>query len=136
MASVAKIILQRLALGVLTLFIVSIVIFTAVNLLPGDFAQLILGQGATPEAVDAIRKDLGLDQPPVTRYLQWLGNALQGDLGNSFAQANFASFVGSDGSTNLASVAGQIGPRFENTIFLALIKPIQELMLGLIFNDC
>ena len=119
MASVIRIIIQRLALGVLTLFIVSIVIFTAVNMLPGDFAQLILGQGATPEAVEAIRKDLGLDQAPITRYLQWLGSALQGDLGNSFAQANFASFVGADGSTNMASVAGQIAPRFENTMFLA-----------------
>ena len=136
MASVLRIILQRLALGVLTLFIVSIVIFTAVNLLPGDFAQLILGQGATPEAVEAIRKDLGLDQPPITRYFQWLGNALQGDLGNSFAQANFASFVGSDGSTNMASVAGQIGPRFENTIFLAgvtaLIAVPFSILLGVL----
>lgn len=67
MASVIRIIVQRLALGVLTLFIVSIAIFIAVNMLPGDFAQLILGQGATPEAVETIRKDLGLDQAPVTR---------------------------------------------------------------------
>ncbi|MEQ9692830.1 ABC transporter permease [Shimia sp. SDUM112013] len=119
MASILKIIAQRLALGVLTLFVVSIVIFAAVNLLPGDFAQLILGQGATPEAVEAIRKDLGLDQPPVTRYFQWLGGAIQGDLGNSFAQANFASFAGSDVGTGKGTVAAQIAPRFENTIFLA-----------------
>nr|WP_283054056.1 ABC transporter permease [Thetidibacter halocola] len=113
-----KIILQRLALGLVTLFVVSIVIFTAVNMLPGDFAQAILGQGATPEAVDAIRRDLGLDQPPVTRYLQWLSGALQGDLGNSFAQANFASFVGADSGVR-TTVAQQIAPRFENTMFLA-----------------
>ncbi|WP_372884425.1 ABC transporter permease [Shimia sp.] len=119
MASILRIVAQRLALGLLTLFVVSIVIFAAVNLLPGDFAQLILGQGATPEAVEAIRRDLGLDQPPVTRYLQWLSAALQGDLGNSFAQANFASFVGSDAGSGLASVATQIAPRFENTVFLA-----------------
>ncbi|NQY60721.1 MAG: ABC transporter permease, partial [Cognatishimia sp.] len=90
MASILRIIAQRLALGVLTLFVVSIVIFAAVNMLPGDFAQAILGQGATPEAVAAIRQDLGLDKPPVTRYFEWLGGAVQGDLGNSFAQANFA----------------------------------------------
>lgn len=118
MSSVLKIILQRLALGLLTLFIVSMVIFTAVNMLPGDFAQAILGQGATPEAVDAIRKDLGLDQPPLTRYLQWLGGALQGDLGNSFAQANFASFAGADTGVR-TTVAQQIAPRFANTMFLA-----------------
>ncbi len=118
MNSVLKIIAQRLALGLLTLFIVSIVIFAAVNLLPGDFAQAILGQGATPEAVEAIRTDLGLDQHPVKRYMQWLGGALQGDLGNSFAQANFASFVGDDSGVR-TSVAQQIAPRFANTMFLA-----------------
>lgn len=114
-----KIIAQRLALGIMTLFVVSIVIFTAVNLLPGDFAQLILGQGATPEAVESIRRDLGLDQPPITRYFQWLGGAIQGDFGNSFAQANFASFAGTDANSGLGSVAGQIAPRFQNTMFLA-----------------
>ena len=119
MASILRIIAQRLALGLLTLFVVSIVIFTAVNLLPGDFAQAILGQGATPEAIEAIRNDLGLNDPPLTRYLQWLGGAVQGDLGNSFAQANFASFAGSDTGSGLASVAGQVAPRFENTMFLA-----------------
>ena len=118
MNPVFKIILQRLALGLLTLFIVSVVIFTAVNMLPGDFAEAILGQGATPEAVAAIRRDLGLDQDPVTRYLQWLAGALQGDLGNSFAQANFASFVGDDSGVR-TSVAQQIAPRFANTMFLA-----------------
>ncbi len=119
MGSVLKIILQRLALGLLTLLIVSIVIFVAVNLLPGDFAQSILGQGATPEAVASIRADLGLDQPPVTRYFQWLGGVLVGDLGTSFAQANFASFTGTD--SGATTVAQQIAPRFANTMFLALV---------------
>ncbi|ASP19703.1 oligopeptide transporter permease [Antarctobacter heliothermus] len=118
MNSVLKIILQRLALGLLTLFIVSIVIFTAVNMLPGDFAEAILGQGATPEAVEAIRRDLGLDQHPIARYFDWLAGALRGDLGNSFAQANFASFVGDDSGVRV-TVAQQIAPRFANTMFLA-----------------
>ncbi|EBA08495.1 ABC transporter permease [Sagittula stellata] len=118
MNPVLKIILQRLALGILTLFIVSIVIFAAVNMLPGDFAQAILGQGATPEAVESIRRDLGLDQSPVVRYFQWLFDALRGDLGNSFAQANFSSFVGSDSGVR-TTVAAQIAPRFANTMFLA-----------------
>jgi peptide/nickel transport system permease protein len=101
------------------MFVVSIVIFTAVNLLPGDFAEAILGQGATPEAVEAIRRDLGLNEHPVKRYLAWLTGALQGDLGNSFAQVNFAAFVGDDAGSGLPSVAEQIAPRFENTMFLA-----------------
>ncbi|WP_375253961.1 ABC transporter permease [Yoonia sp.] len=119
MGSVLTIILQRLALGLLTLLIVSMVIFTAVNLLPGDFAESILGQGATPEAVASIRADLGLDQPPVTRYFQWLGGVLRGDLGTSFAQANFASFTGTD--SGATTVAAQIAPRFANTMFLAMV---------------
>jgi len=119
LGNVLTIILQRLALGLLTLLIVSIVIFIAVNLLPGDFAQSILGQGATPEAVAAIRKDLGLDQSLVTRYFQWLGGILRGDLGTSFAQANFATFTGTD--SGATTVAQQIAPRFANTMFLAMI---------------
>ncbi len=119
MGNVLTIILQRLALGLLTLLIVSIVIFVAVNLLPGDFAESILGQGATPEAVAAIRTDLGLDEPLVSRYFQWLGGVMQGDLGTSFAQANFSSFTGTD--SGATTVAAQIAPRFGNTMFLAMI---------------
>lgn len=116
MDSVIRIILQRLALGLLTLLVVSIVIFTAVNLLPGDFAQAILGQGATPEAIATIRRDLGLDQPFVLRYFAWLAGILQGDLGTSFAQLNFQTNMGGG---QLKTVASQIAPRFENTMFLA-----------------
>ena len=119
MGNVLTIILQRLGLGLLTLLIVSIVIFVAVNLLPGDFAESILGQGATPEAVASIRKDLGLDQPLISRYFEWLGGTLRGDLGTSFAQANFASFTGTD--SGATTVAQQIAPRFANTMFLAMI---------------
>ncbi|MBP0483271.1 ABC transporter permease [Sagittula salina] len=121
MHPVLKIILQRLALGLLTLFIVSIVIFTAVNMLPGDFAQAILGQSATPEAVAAIRRDLGLDQPYVVRYFGWLTDMLQGNLGISYAQLNFQSNMGGQ---NLKTVADQIAPRFANTMFLAGVAAV------------
>ncbi len=117
LGSVIRIVLQRLALGLVTLLIVSAVIFGAVNLLPGDFAQAVLGQSATPEAVAAIRTQLGLDQPLPVRYAQWLWDAARGDLGVSFAQANFASFTGRVDPS--ATVLAQIGPRFANTMFLA-----------------
>ncbi len=119
MGNVLTIIFQRLALGLLTLLIVSVVIFVAVNLLPGDFAQSILGQAATPEAVASIRRDLGLDQPMVTRYFDWLGGALRGDFGSSFARANFASFSGTN--SGATTVAEQIAPLFANTMFLAMV---------------
>jgi peptide/nickel transport system permease protein len=112
---------QRLLLGLLTMFVVSVVIFVAVNALPGDFAQAILGQGATEEAIAAIRRDLGLDQPYLIRYFNWLFGILQGDLGISFAQMNFASNMG---ATQLTTVADQIGPRFANTMFLASVTAV------------
>ena len=106
MAHVWGMILKRLALGVVTLFVVSILIFMATELLPGDFAQEILGQSATPETVKALREQLGLDQPLLTRYLSWLGDILRGDLGNSLANGN--------------SVSELIGKRLGNTLYLAL----------------
>ena len=85
MSPIVRMIAGRLALGVLTLVLVSLVIFMAVELLPGDIAQEILGQSATPETVAAFRAELGLDQSPPIRYLNWLGGVLTGDLGNSLA---------------------------------------------------
>jgi peptide/nickel transport system permease protein len=116
-SSLLKIVLQRLGLGVVTLFVVSIIIFVAVNLLPGDFAEAILGQGATPETVASIRRDLGLDQPMLFRYFEWLKRMLTLDLGTSFAQLNSAN-VGGAGSV---TIAGQIVPRLSNTLFLAAV---------------
>ncbi|MFQ1700365.1 ABC transporter permease [Loktanella agnita] len=132
MGNVLKIILQRLALGLLTLLIVSVVIFVAVNMLPGDFAESILGQGATPEAVASIRRDLGLDQPPVTRYFAWLAGVAQGDLGSSFAQANFASFTGTNSGAK--TVAEQIAPRFANTMFLAAVTAVIAVPLSILLG--
>lgn len=132
MQSVGIIILQRLGLGLVTLFVVSIIIFGAVNLLPGDFAQAILGQGATPEAVEAIREDLGLNKNPIVRYFDWLSGALVGDFGTSFAQANFAEFAGADtGKGGIGSVAGQLAPRFANTLFLASVAAVISIPLSL-----
>lgn len=132
MRSVSGIVLQRLALGVLTLLVVSILIFASVNALPGDFAQAILGQGATPEAVAAIREDLGLNQPPVTRYFQWLFGILSGDFGTSFAQAQFAEFAGADtGKGGITSVYDQLVPKFENTMYLAFVTACIAVPLSL-----
>jgi len=116
LGNVLSIIAQRLVLGVLTLLVVSVVIFVAVNLLPGDFAQLVLGQGATEEAVAAIRRDLGLDQPMAVRYLSWLGDVLTGDLGIPLSQLMFQTGLGGAGDVTVIS---QIAPRLENTLFLA-----------------
>jgi len=76
---------RRTGAGILTLLIVSAVVFFITSLLPGDAAQMILGQNATPETVAALRAQLGLDQPLLLRYFSWLGGMMQGDFGTSFA---------------------------------------------------
>ncbi|WP_312081184.1 ABC transporter permease [Pantoea septica] len=76
---------RRTGAGILTLLIVSAVVFFITSLLPGDAAQMILGQNATPETVAALRAQLGLDQPLLLRYFSWLGGMMQGDSGTSFA---------------------------------------------------
>ena len=75
--------IRRLLLIILVLFLVSVMIFMITSVLPGDTAQAMLGQGATPTTVAALRHRLGLDQPPPLRYLLWLGNLLRGNLGDS-----------------------------------------------------
>jgi len=69
----------------ITLLLVSIAVFVVLSVIPGDPAQIVLGMEAQPAAVQAMRHRLGLDQPPVTRYLHWLTGALRGDLGTSLS---------------------------------------------------
>lgn len=76
---------RRIGAGILTLLIVSAVVFFITSLLPGDAAQMILGQNATPETVAALRQQLGLHQPLLMRYFHWLTGMVQGDFGTSFA---------------------------------------------------
>jgi peptide/nickel transport system permease protein len=122
-AGLFRIIVQRLLLGLVTLLVVSIIIFIAVNALPGDFAQAILGQGATPEAVAAIREQLGLDQNAFQRYISWLAGALRGDLGVPLSQALFAGNFGTTATgTEVTTVMDQILPRLKNTLFLASVS--------------
>ena len=81
MSNILTMVAQRLALGLLTLFIVSLIIFLGMELLPGDLAEAILGQAALPETVKAFREELRLDLPPHVRYFEWLAGMLQGDFG-------------------------------------------------------
>ncbi|MCO5084892.1 MAG: ABC transporter permease [Rhizobiaceae bacterium] len=80
----AAYILKRLLIGVATLLAASIVVFAVLEILPGDPAQLMLGTTATPDAVAALREQLGLNQPILWRYLNWLGGLLTLDFGRSY----------------------------------------------------
>ena len=125
MHPVLRTVLQRLGLGVLTLFVVSIIIFSALELLPGDFAKAILGQSATPETVAAFQRELGLDRPATTRYVEWIANVAKGDFGTSFAGRS----GGAGGSAR--EVSDMIAPRLYNTLFLAGMTAIIAVPLAL-----
>ena len=68
---------------IVSLWLASVLVFTVVNVLPGDVAAVILGTNATPQALDTLRHQLGLDQPALVRYAQWVGGMLHGDFGTS-----------------------------------------------------
>ena len=72
MGDILSIISKRLGLGLITLLVISIIIFFAVEMLPGDVAQAVLGQGATAENLAALREEMGLNEPAVLRYFSWL----------------------------------------------------------------
>ncbi len=76
---------RRLATFVATLAVASVVVFAVLELLPGNAAEVILGDTATPEAVAALQVQLGLDQPPLQRYLQWTGGLLRGETAHSIS---------------------------------------------------
>ncbi|MEP2919336.1 ABC transporter permease [Sulfitobacter sp.] len=122
MHPIVTLVAQRLALGLLLLFAASILIFAGTTMLPGDVAQQILGQGATPENLANLRAELGLNDPALSRYFNWLGGVLQGDLGTAL--------------TNGRDIAESIGGRLKNTMFLAfwaaLISVPLAIFLGLL----
>ncbi|HEY2246461.1 MAG TPA: ABC transporter permease [Bradyrhizobium sp.] len=107
---------RRLLYLVPVLLAVSMLTFVIASLLPGDLAYVILGDQATPEKVEALRHDMGLDQPIALRYLGWLGHVLQGDLGRSFRT----------GQTVLQAVAERAPVSFE----LMLFAEIMGLLIG------
>lgn len=76
-------ILRRLLLAIPTVLLVTVMVFSLMHILPGDPATVILGQEATPEAVAALREQLGLNRPIAVQYVSWLGGVLQGNLGRS-----------------------------------------------------
>jgi len=103
-------VLKRIALGFVLVWVVSLVIFAMTQILPGDAAELRLGQDATPETVAALRHELGLDQPAIVQYGLWLGRLLTGDLGVSVAGG--------------ATISSLIGYRIGNTLFMAAVVTV------------
>jgi len=120
MKNVIRHVLKRIGASLATVFVISLIIFIGVELLPGDVADTVLGQSATPETVEAFRKELKLDLPPHIRYVAWLKDFVQGDFGNSLA--------------NQRPVAELISWRFSNTLFLAATTAIIAVPLAILLG--
>ena len=117
---ILKLVVQRIALGIVLLFAVSVLIFVGTQILPGDVAQSILGQSATPQSLANLREQLGLDQPSYIRYFTWLGGVLTGDLGTAL--------------TSGQDIASSIGDRLANTLFLAATAAIVAVPLAILLG--
>ena len=111
-------ILKRLIAVVPVLFGLSIIVFLVMALIPGDTATAILGAYATPENVERINRDLGLDQPLIQQYLVWIGNVLQGDFGRSYALNR--------------PVLDEVLERFGATLILAGVSLVLCTVIGLL----
>ncbi len=120
MGDIARLVGQRLGLGLIILLIISVIIFFMVELLPGDIAQAVLGQGATEENLAALRKEMGLDQPAIVRYLAWLKDALVLDFGSSVVTKTPVTEI--------------IGERFMNTLFLAAYAAVIAVPVAIILG--
>lgn len=115
-----RLILTRLGLGLLTLLVVSLVIFVLTQILPGDVASSVLGQGATKENLATFRHELGLDQPAYARYVSWLFGVLHGDFGVAL--------------TNKRNIVEELWPRLKNTLFLASYAALLALPIAVGFG--
>ncbi len=120
MKAILKLVAQRIALGLLLLLAVSVVIFAGTQILPGDVAQSILGQSATPQALENLRRELGLNDPAYIRYFRWLAGIVQGDLGTALS--------------NGQDIATQLGKRLGNTLFLAGVAAIVSVPLAILLG--
>jgi len=117
---VVSMVAQRFALGLLLLFAASVLIFVGTQILPGDVAQSILGQSATPQTLANLREQLGLNEPALTRYFTWLFGVLQGDLGTALS--------------NGQPIAPALGGRLANTMFLAATAAVIAVPLAIILG--
>jgi peptide/nickel transport system permease protein len=111
-----KLIVQRLLALVPLLFIVSVLTFSFTSLLPSDPVDLIIGDLGTQEQYDMVRERLGLNEPVVLRYVEWLGRAVQGDLGTSFF--------------NSVSVTGAVMQRLPVTLSLTVVSALIAVVVG------
>jgi len=109
-----KYFVKKIVTLIITLLLVSILAFLAFQIIPGDVVHSILGTEATPEREEALREELGLDKPPIERYLNWGKNVLRGDFGVSYRY--------SKNMNEMMPVKELIGDKLPVTLWLALLS--------------
>ncbi|RXG91892.1 ABC transporter permease [Bradyrhizobium vignae] len=119
-ALLVRLLVSRIAIAILTLLFVSVAVFLGTEMLPGDVAQAVYGQNATPDAVEGLRRALHLDQPAYLRYLLWLGRLLTGDPGNSLV--------------NNLPIAELVATRLPNSLMLASVTIVVCVPMSLILG--
>ncbi|MGI5951995.1 MAG: ABC transporter permease [Brooklawnia sp.] len=112
-----RLLTRRITWFVVSLLVASVIVFALLNLLPGDLAGVILGPNATPEALDSMRTQLGLDRPMPLRYLEWLGGLLSGNLGESALSG--------------AAIGPLIAEKFGVTLWLVIFGMLAAVLLAL-----
>ena len=112
-----KLIIKRLALGLLTLFLISLIVFGALLALPGDAATAILGREATPDRVAALREQLNLNDSVISQYLQWVSGVLTGSFGTSAATQQ--------------PVSELLSARVANSAFLVLVAALVAIPMSI-----
>ncbi|MGI6129061.1 MAG: ABC transporter permease [bacterium] len=112
-----KYVTRRLLLLIPLLFVVSLIVFSMVHLMPGDPAEIIAGEAATPEDIENVRQSLGFDKPLHEQYLTWMGRAVRGNFGTSIRTGR--------------PVAQEIGFRFVNTVILSVVSIVFSTTLGI-----
>ncbi|MFC4055746.1 ABC transporter permease [Actinomadura syzygii] len=127
-ATIAWLIVQRGLMGVVTLWCISVIVFVATQAMPGDVAHIILGAGATADQIAQLNKNMGLDEPLLTQYWDWLGNVLTGNMGNSLVSGQPVSELLSERIFNSATLT---------VIAMILILPLSLLvgLLAAVFRD-
>lgn len=110
-------ILKRILSLIPVLFVVSIVIFMIIHITPGDPASVILGEEATPEQINELREELGLNEPAIQQYLHWIGNVFKGDLGDSYFMKQSV----------LSAITSHLGP----TLSLAILAQLVALLIAI-----
>lgn len=121
--AVMKYLVKKLITLIITLFMVSVAAFIAFQVIPGDVVTSILGTEATPEREEQLRAELGLDKPPVERYVNWMTDVLRGDLGVSYRY--------SKNMNEMMPVKELIGDKLPVTLWLAALSLVLIIVISI-----